>query len=180
MSTTPRTPGRQRSPDRLETKPLPGGELTKVLAMAQRCRDVSEPEEAESICLDVLEAEPENQEALVLLLLARTDLLDLGLPGAVDRAREPLGRLQSAFDREYYGGIVCERQARHLLRARGRHSSFVAWDWFQYAMDHFEAAAQLEPDRVEPALRFNACVRLIERNRHCMPPPEESGEHGIE
>jgi len=169
-----------RSPDRLETKPLPRGELSQVLAMAQRCRDVSEPEEAESICLDVLDVEPDNQQALVLLLLARTDLLDRGLPGDVERAREPLGRLRSEFDREYYGGIVCERQARHLLRARGRHSSFVAWDWFQYAMDHFEAAARLEPGRVEPALRFNACVRLIERNRHCMPRPDENGEQSIE
>lgn len=169
-----------RRPDQLEMKPLPHGELSKVLAMAQRCRDVSEPEEAESICLDVLETEPDNQQALVLLLLARTDLLDAGLPGGVERAREPLARLESAFDREYYSGIVCERQARHLLRARGRHSSFVAWEWFQYAMDHFEEATRLAPDRVEPALRYNACVRLIERNRHCAPGPEEAGEHGIE
>ncbi len=173
-------PSSQRSPDRLETKSLPPGELAKALEMAQRCRDVSEPEEAESICIDVLEAEPDHQEALVLLLLARTDLLELGLPGGVDRAREPIQKLRSEFDREYYAGIVCERQARHLLLARGRHSSFVAWDWFQYAMDHFEAALRLEPGRVEPALRFNACVRLIERNRHCAPPPEDGEEHGIE
>jgi len=70
--------------------------------------------------------------------------------------------------------------ARHLLRSRGRHSSFIAWDWFQNAMDHFEEAARLSPDRVEPALRFNACVRLIERNRHCVPGPEDQDEHGIE
>lgn len=169
-----------RRPDQLETKPLPRGEVSKVLAIAQRCRDVSEPEEAESICLDVLETDAANQQALVLLLLARTDLLDAGLPGGVERAREPLAKLESAFDREYYAGIVCERQARHLLRARGRHSSTVAWDWFQYAMDHFEEASRLAPDRVEPALRFNACVRLIGRNRHCAPGPDDPHEHGIE
>jgi hypothetical protein len=169
-----------RRPDQLEKKELPHSELTTVLAMAQRCRDVSEPQEAESICLDVLKLEPDNQEALVLLLLARTDLLDEGLPGAVDRAREPLSKLAAEYDREYYAGIVCERQARYLLRSRGRHSSFVAWDWFQYAMDHFEESARLAPERVQPALRFNACVRMIERNRHCVPRPEEHGEHGIE
>jgi hypothetical protein len=169
-----------RSPDLLELKALPRGQMARALAMAQRCRDVSEPQEAESICLDVLEMEPENQEALVLLLLARTDLLEEGLPGAVERAREPLSKVTAEYDREYYAGIICERQARHLLRARGRHSSFVAWEWFQYAMDHFEAAARLSPERLEPALRFNACVRLIERNRHCMPRPDENGEHGIE
>ena len=170
----------KRSPDELEKKPLPHSELTTVLAMAQRCRDVSEPEEAESICLDALQIEPNNQEALALLLLARTDLLEAGLPGGADRAREPLAKLSDAFDRAYYAGIVCERQARHLLRSRGRHSSFIAWDWFQNAMDHFEEAARLSPDRVEPALRFNACVRLIERNRHCVPGPEDQDEHGIE
>jgi hypothetical protein len=148
--------------------------------MAQRCRDVSEPEEAESICIDLLRVRPENQGALVLLLLARADLLDEGLPGGVDRAREPLARLTAEYDQEYYAGIVCERQAGYLLRSRGRHSSFVAWEWFQYAMDHFEAAARLGPTRVEPVLRFNACVRKIERNRYCMPHPDEQEEHGIE
>jgi hypothetical protein len=169
-----------RTPDQLELKALPLCQTSTALAMAQCCRDVSEPEEAESICLDLLRVEPENQEALVLLLLARTDLLDEGLPGGVDRAREPLSKLIAEYDRAYYAGVICERQARYLLRSRGRHTSFIAWDWFQYAMDHFEEAARLLPERVEPALRFNACVRLIERNRHCVPSPEDQREHSIE
>lgn len=169
-----------RRPDELELKALPRGEMSTALEMAQRCRDVSEPAEAESICLDLLRVEPENQQALVLLLLARTDLLDEGLPGGVARAREPLAKLVDEYDREYYAGIICERQARYLLGSRGRHTSFIAWDWFQYAMDHFEEAGRLSPERIEPVLRFNACVRLIERNRHCIPSPEDQGEHGIE
>lgn len=169
-----------RTPEDLQKKTLPTGDLAKVLAQAQRCRDVAHPEEAESICLDLLEQDPDNQEALILLLLARTDLLDEGRPGAVDRAREPLARLRSEYDREYYAGLVCQRQAHHLLHTRGRHTSFVAWDWFQFAMDHYEAAASIDPERIEPVLRFNACVRTIERNRNCIPPPEERSEHGIE
>jgi hypothetical protein len=169
-----------RTRDQLEMKALPQSEVGTILAIAQRCRDVSEPEEAESICLDLLGLAPGNQEALVLLLLARTDLLEQGLPGGVDRARESLSNLASEYDREYYGGIVCEREAGYLLRSRGRHSSFVAWEWFQYAMDHFEAAARLAPERCEPVLRFNACVRKIEQNRDCMPSPDEQEEHGIE
>ncbi len=165
---------------RAELKTLPPAETTTALAMAQRCRDVGEPEEAESICLDVLAAEPAHQEALILLVLARTDLLDRGLPGGVERAREPLEKLESEYDRAYYAGIICERQARHLVQARGRRSSFVAWDWFQNAMRHFEEAARLAPERVEPVLRFNTCVRLIERNPHCEPGPDDLEEHGIE
>jgi len=169
-----------RNPDALELKELPETEMSSALAMAQRCRDVSEPKEAESICLDVLAAEPENQDALRLLLLARTDLLEEGRPGSVARARESLARLTAEYDREYYAGIVCERQARYLLRSRGRHSSFVAWEWFQFAMDHFESAARISPERIEPLLRFNACVRLIQQNRHCAPPPDDGSEHPIE
>lgn len=163
-----------------QLKSLPPGETRTALALAQRCRDVAEPEEAESICLDVLASEPDDQDALVLLLLARTDLLDQGHPGGVELAREPLARITDDYTRAYYAGIICERQGRHLLRARGRHSSVVAWDWFRYAMDHFEEASRLSPDRVEAVLRFNTCVRLVERNQHCLPDAEELPEHGIE
>ena len=163
-----------------DLKSLPSGHLPTALAMAQRCRDVGEPEEAESICLDVLENEPQNQEALVLLLLARTDLLDKGLPSGIEKAREALSKLEGEYERAYYAGIICERQARYLLRARGRRSSFVAWDWFRYAMEHFEEAAQLAPDRIEAVLRFNTCIRLIQGNRHCVPDPGDDYEHGIE
>jgi len=34
---------------------------------------INEPEEAESICLDILEVDADNQEVLVMLLLAITD-----------------------------------------------------------------------------------------------------------
>lgn len=163
-----------------DLKDLPSGHVQAALTMAQRCRDLGEPEEAESICLDVLENEPENQEALVLLLLARTDLLDKGLPNGIQKAREALSKLSGEYESAYYAGIICERQARYLLRARGRRTSFVAWDWFRYAMEHFEEAIQLDPDRIEAVLRFNTCIRLVEGNRHCIPGPDDDYEHGIE
>ena len=56
-----------------------GGGLEKAL----RYRLLNEPLEAESICLDVLQAEPANQEALVTLVLARTDLFDERIYGRV-------------------------------------------------------------------------------------------------
>ena len=46
-----------RRPDPPALKCLPQGDMTTALAMAQRCRDVGEPEEAESICLDILNAQ---------------------------------------------------------------------------------------------------------------------------
>ena len=52
------------------------GSGARALAKAERYRLLNEPGEAESICLDVLEVEPDNQEALVTLLLALTDQFD--------------------------------------------------------------------------------------------------------
>ncbi|MDJ0884278.1 MAG: hypothetical protein QNJ48_08945, partial [Desulfobacterales bacterium] len=47
--------------------------IPKALAKAEHYRLLNEPIEAESICLDILETDPDNQDALILLLLARTD-----------------------------------------------------------------------------------------------------------
>jgi len=163
-----------------ELKSLPKSEAASALVIAEHCREVGEPEAAESMCLDVLAVEPDDQRALVLLLLARTDLLERGLPGSVERARESLPRLSSAFERAYYAGLICERHGRYLLHSRGRRSSFLAWEMFREALEHFEEAARIAPERVEPMLRFNSCVRLVEQNRHCVPPPDDGEEHGIE
>ena len=53
-----------------ELKPLPPDRIAEALDRAQRYRLLNEPDNAESICLDVLEVEPENQEALILVLLS--------------------------------------------------------------------------------------------------------------
>ncbi len=163
-----------------ELKPLPGRDVEAALALAERCRTAGEPEEAESICLDVLEVQPESQPALELLLLARTDLLERGLPEGVQRARELLPRLQGDYERAYFGGLVCERQAKYLLGQRGRRTGFVAYEWFRFAMEEYDSAAQAAPDRPEPVLRWNACARILMRNPHCVPDPEEQLEHEIE
>ena len=163
-----------------EIKPLPAGDVGAALVLAEKSRMAGEPEAADSMCIDVLEVEPENQEALVLLLLARTDLLDRGLPRSVERAREVLPRLATEYAQAYYAGLICERQARYLLSQRGRRSGFVAWEWFRYALDHYGEAARLDPARLEPVLRGNTCVRLVERNRHCVPEEDDITEHEIE
>jgi len=47
--------------------------VSGALAKAERYRLLNEPVEAESICRDILEIEPDNQQALISLLLALTD-----------------------------------------------------------------------------------------------------------
>ena len=59
-----------------ELKTLSPEAVARALAKAERYRLLNEPGEAESICLDVLEVEPDNQEALATLLLALTEQFD--------------------------------------------------------------------------------------------------------
>ena len=92
--------------------------MPRTLAKAERYRLLNEPGEAESICLDVLDIEPDNQEALVMLLLALTEQFHEDA-SRVAEAWTTVTRLHDDYERAYYTGIVCERRARaHPLRSR--------------------------------------------------------------
>ena len=54
-------------------KPISPEAIPLALEKAERYRLLNDPAQAESICLDVLAVEPENQQALVMLLLALSD-----------------------------------------------------------------------------------------------------------
>ena len=164
-----------------ELEKIAPASIPAALEKAEHYRLTGESACAESICLDVLEVDPDHQSGLILLLLARTDQFTLGLPSQVERAREILPHLSSAYDRAYYGGIICERQGKYQLRQRGKRSGFVAWEWFQHAMEQYQEAKGLsEPGDDNPTLRWNTCARLIMRNPHCVPDPEQDTEHMIE
>src|SRR5256885_4317486 len=81
-----------------------------ALEKAERYRLLNEPAEAESICRDVLAADPENQRALVMLLLALTDQFRGGPPECVGQAQEVVPRLCGEYERLYYTGIIWERR----------------------------------------------------------------------
>ena len=57
-----------------ELKSLHKDAIPAALEKAERYRLLNEPGEAESICLDILQIDPENQEAVITLLLALTVL----------------------------------------------------------------------------------------------------------
>jgi hypothetical protein len=65
--------GNDKESAMLELKRIPPSAVQPALEKALRYRLLSEPGEAESICRDVLAVDPDNQEALVTLLLALTD-----------------------------------------------------------------------------------------------------------
>src|ERR671934_1287782 len=97
-----------------------------ALEKAERYRLINDPSSAESICLDVLEVDPDNQQAIVTLILAITDQFAKGPAEGVRRAREQLRRLGDEYKRAYYAGIVCERCAQAPLRTEAPGSGETA------------------------------------------------------
>jgi hypothetical protein len=144
-----------------------------AIQKAERYRLLNQAWAAESICLDVLETDPENQQALVILLLALTDQFRDGLTDGLARARAVLPRLKDEYKRTYYSGIICERQAMAEL-ARGLPGSGSAvHDWLREAMSWYERAEALRPaGNEESILRWNTCARVLQRGRDHLVPRE--------
>jgi hypothetical protein len=144
---------------RLSTAAIPG-----ALAKAERYRLLNEPEEAQSICEDVLTADPDNFEAVRTLILALTDSFPHHDSGNVSRAQELVARLPSEYERAYFGGLVAERRARALLTRGGPGRALPAGDLLREAMRSFERAESVKPaDNDDALLRWNACARLFKR-----------------
>jgi tetratricopeptide (TPR) repeat protein len=164
-----------------EFKPLSPGAIPRALEKAERYRFLNEAAEAESICRDVLRVEPENQSALVTLLLALTDAFDEGVADAVPQAQAALALLKDPYEHAYYAGIISERRAKARLKQGGPGSGYVAYGLLREAMDCYERAEGLRPAGNDDALlRWNACARILERSPQLGPAPREDAEPPLE
>src|SRR5919109_2835692 len=85
-----------------ELKLLSKNGVDAELQKAERYRLLNEPWQAESICRDVLRADPENQRALTSLVLAITDQFQTEGPRRMEEARSLLQQLKSEYARCYY------------------------------------------------------------------------------
>src|SRR3954453_22851128 len=103
-TTESRTPSRPMS----SLKPITPGGIPSALKKVERYRLLNDAVAAESICLDVIEVDPGNQEALVSLVLSISDQLDTELTEGVARARQILPRITDEYERTYLAGIICE------------------------------------------------------------------------
>jgi len=160
-----------------EFKTLSPEAVPRALAKAERYRLLNEPGEAESICLDALEIEPDNQEALAMLLLALTDQFGNEASTSVAEAWKTVARLRDDYERAYYTGILYERRAKAQLALRTPGGGPRTYEWLREAMSWFEKAEAMRPPTNDDAiLRWNACARLIMRDRHLVPVAEERGE----
>jgi hypothetical protein len=150
----------------MDLKPLSREAVPAALEKAVRYRLLNEPGEAESICHDVLAADPDNQEALVLLLLSLTDRFGKNYRVGVTEAQEILPRIRDSYERAYYSGILAERRAKAILHQDSHGARYTAYDLLQEAMRLYEQAESLRPHGNDDALlRWNACARIIMRNK---------------
>src|SRR5262244_1472637 len=81
-------------------KVLSPAAIPAALERAERYRLLNEPTQAESICLDILEVDPESQPALILLLLSLTDQFG-DSHFSIERALALLPRLNNKSDHTY-------------------------------------------------------------------------------
>ena len=144
-----------------QLKVLSAAAIPAALERAERYRLLNEPTQAESICLDVLEVESENQPALILLLLSLTDQFSETFR-SVSRAVSLLPRLSDNYHRAYYQGIIFERQARAQLHRTAPGGGSTAYHLLREAMECYETAETIRPaDNDEALLRWNTCARTI-------------------
>ena len=143
-------------------KPISNNAIPAALERALRYRLLNEPLESESICCDVLAADPGNEEALVTFLLALTDQFETEYSRALGRAKEVLPQLPDAYERAYYEGIINERWAK-AQASKGMPAHTVA-GWFHRAMHCYENAEALSAsDNPDAILRWNTCARILKR-----------------
>jgi hypothetical protein len=163
-----------------ELKLLSRDAIPAALEKALRYRLLNDPAEAESICHDVLRIDRDNQQALVILLLALTDRFGKGYAVGVTEAQEVLSHLKDAYERAYYAGIISERRAKAQLSQGHPGSGHDAYELLREAMAWFEKAETLRPAKNDdPLLHWNTCARLIMGNQ-LTPRTEEKIELSLE
>jgi hypothetical protein len=146
-----------------ELKSISEQSIPEALTKVERYRLLNEPSLAESICLDILAIVPDHQQALISLLLARTDQFHAHVN--VKAARELLAQIKGDYERAYYEGIIWERLGNARIRHGGDGAGASAYHALRAAMDHYEKAMSFAmPGNDDSILRWNTCARVIMAN----------------
>ncbi len=162
----------------LELKTITSEAVPEALEKAQQYRRLNEPNDAESICLDILAVIPDHQEALKTLLLALTDkFTTFGINPSFAQAIEIADKLDASHCKAYYSGIIFERRAKFHLRQGAPGAGPVAYQWLVKAMEAFNTAiTECDTKNQEALLRWNSCARIINSNREVRAEETNRGE----
>ena len=139
--------------------------IEDVLERAKQYRSLLQPDMAISICMDIFAVDKNNQDALVIYILALTDQLSQSESKVHQKMiTDSIKRLDSKFLQHYYSGIFFERQARSLLKHSMSRS--FAYEGFIEAIAEFEIAEKMAPEHcADPILRYNSCIRTIKKEK---------------
>lgn len=162
-------------------KPISHEGVAATLQKAQRYRLLHDSVAAESICLDVLGVEPDNVEAQVMHVLAITDQFAAGQAADRARARIAVARLRDPYQSAYYNGVICERWAKTLISRATAESAAMAFESIEKALTFYAVAEALRPaGNDEVILRWNTCVRMLQRDPQLRPREAEAWEPSLE
>jgi hypothetical protein len=147
----------------LKLKTISKSAIDEAIAKAELYRSLNEPEEAESICRDILAAESSHQVGRRLLGLAITDQFT---GEGADRYMEAeifFQSLADPYERLYYSGLLYERRVKAQLRTG--HAPHTLLPLLEQALRSFAEAEKIQPPNNNDAiLRWNRCVRLLQSN----------------
>ena len=144
-----------------EVKRISAAGISEAIAKAELYRSLNEPEEAESICRDILAIEPQHQLAVRLLGLALTDQFTGHGSDRYYETEDFFRHLKDPYERLYYSGLLYERRAKAMLKAGQPPHSLLAL--FDQALRSFAEAEKIRPAGNDDAiLRWNRCVRLLQ------------------
>jgi tetratricopeptide (TPR) repeat protein len=135
--------------------------IPEAIAKVELYRYLNEPEEAESICRDILAIDPDHQLARRMLGLSITDQFTGRTGDRYDEARTIFQGLHDAYERNYYTGLLLERRAKAQLRAGS--AAHILLPLVEEALKCFAEAEKIRPaGNDDSILRWNRCVRLLE------------------
>ena len=153
----------------MELKSLSHDSIDSAIETARHYRLLNDPENAESICLDILAIDENHQDAVEILILSITDQFTGG--SRIKEARQHLSKIVGDYKRTYFAGLICERAAQSILAKNNPGAREAAYEWLRDAMEHFTKADELSHDGDAPILRWNSCARII--NKHQLQAPHE-------
>jgi hypothetical protein len=145
----------------LKLKTISQSGIAEAIAKAELYRYLNEPEEAESICRDILAVDPTHALGLRMLGLSMTDQFNGGPDDRYAEVETLFQRLPDPYERYYYSGLLCERRVKAQLRAgRAPHTLLPL---LERALQCFGEAERVHPPGNDDAiLRWNRCVRLLQ------------------
>ncbi len=142
-------------------KPISKSGIKEAFQKVTHYRYLNQFDEAESICRDIVAADPDDQHAQRMLGLIITDQFNGKTSDRYAEAEQIFESLTDAYERAYYTGILHERRAKAQLHAGNL--PHTVHGHFEEAMKFYEQAEKIRPAGNDDAiLRWNRCARLLQ------------------